>query len=116
MSGNDDGWTFATFKQFFERILDEHEKALNKQALEYARRLDDLNHAHASAQEVLHTYVTQVVYDKDMETMRKLGQRVEIEFANKTGRSQGVLNFFAIVASLNFIVTIIVTILTYHRG
>jgi len=40
-------------------------------AKELARRLDDLNHAHAQAVEVQQTYLTQVVYERDQKDVKE---------------------------------------------
>jgi hypothetical protein len=58
-----------------ERVLaarmDAFDRALELQAKEYARRLEELNHAHAEAREVLHTYVRQDVYETGQRELRK---------------------------------------------
>jgi uncharacterized coiled-coil protein SlyX len=50
-----------------ETQLTERDKALTKQAAEYERRLDELNHAHAEAVRVQNTYVTADKYEDYIE-------------------------------------------------
>lgn len=50
------------------RELAQEQKALRLQAEEYERRLKDLNHAHARAQEALNTFVRIDKYEDQMES------------------------------------------------
>ena len=63
-------WTVDTLKEYVERILAERDRALEKQAVEYERRLSDLNHAHERAQEVAHTYVSADKYNYSYESFK----------------------------------------------
>lgn len=73
-------WTWSSFTRFmderFDHLDDRFEvvaDALELQAKEYARRLDELNHAHQEALRVQHTYVTADKYEdklKSEETAR----------------------------------------------
>lgn len=53
-----------TLKEFLEQRIDGLEKAINLQALEYSRRLLELNHEKESIKEIQHKYVLQDTYDK----------------------------------------------------
>jgi hypothetical protein len=66
---------------------DEREKALSIQALEYERRLDVLNHAHAEAQRVLNTYLPREIYDKGMDTLRLWQTSVTTQLDLAQGRN-----------------------------
>lgn len=48
--------------------------ALKLQAVEYERRLDDLNHAHAEAQRILYTYATRESVDQRFQERDKMFQ------------------------------------------
>ena len=54
-----------------EERLRAMDKALTLQAIEYDRRLRELNHAHEQAVEVQHTYVTDEVHDRDLTSIRE---------------------------------------------
>ena len=51
-------WTIATLKEHYDRLLELDKEALRLQALEYERRLDVLNHAHAEILAAQKTYVS----------------------------------------------------------
>lgn len=51
-------WNVDSLKQHFDEKFADTDKALVKQAVEYERRLSDLNHAHERAAEVAHTNVS----------------------------------------------------------
>ncbi len=53
----------VTLREFIEQRLDKMDNALKLQALEYERRLDVLNHAHAEAKDVIRTYATREMLD-----------------------------------------------------
>jgi len=55
--------------QVLKTELRERDKALEKQAREYERRLEDLNHAHALAQQTLNTYIPRETYSKDVDSL-----------------------------------------------
>lgn len=56
------------FKELVETRFDYVNKALELQAREYERRLEDLNHAHARAQEALNTFVSIDKYESNVES------------------------------------------------
>lgn len=58
----------VSLRDYFERVLLEQQRALELQHTETERRLDVLNHAHETAVEVQHTYVTQDKYDDFVRT------------------------------------------------
>lgn len=89
----------ARIEDKFKVSVAEVDKARSLQAAEYERRLEALNHAHAEAQRVLHTYVTKSVYDKDIERLNELRQRVEVEFGSMAGKAKGVAMIGAVVYS-----------------
>lgn len=88
------------------------DKALEKQAHEYERRLHDLNDAHAEAREVLATYVTREVYDKMHDGITRRVADLEVfkervgatgAAADYIGRALWALGGGAIVAFLMFL-------------
>lgn len=66
--------------------FDLEEKARLIQAIEYERRLLELNNAHARAEQILNTYVTEEVYNSNHEDLRKRLDKVEKDQAEQTGR------------------------------
>lgn len=57
-----------------------------EQAKEYARRLDELNHAHAEAVRVQNTYVSEEVYDRDHRETRERIEKIERFDSEQQGR------------------------------
>lgn len=55
-------------------------------ARELARRLDDLNHAHAQAVEVQQTYVTKDVYERDLSEVKEKLEELRIWKGGITGQ------------------------------
>lgn len=53
------------------------EKAIQHQAVEYERRLTDLNHAHSRAREDLATYTPREVYDKFLQGFEEWRRSVD---------------------------------------
>ena len=95
----------SSLKERFDSSVAEVDKARQHQAKEYERRLQDLNHAHTEAQRVLHTYVTRAVYEKDHEALRLFQGRVEVEMAERFGKSKGLALVIGVIYS-----TVVVTI------
>jgi hypothetical protein len=113
----------VSLREFIERIIAEHErrndltnaslaKALELQAREYERRLEDLNHAHAEAQRVLGTYVAISVYEKDQAAFRELKERVSVELADRTGKSK---SFPLVVSIASIVLSIFIAAAVYLR-
>lgn len=57
-------WTIRTLKEHFDKILEERSKALDLQASEYSRRLDELNHAHERAEKERGTFLRQDTFNE----------------------------------------------------
>lgn len=71
-----------------ETLIAEMRRALDLQAREYERRLDDLNHAHQSAMEVQARYVTRELYEeRHRELMRRM-EKTEDEEITYRARKQ----------------------------
>jgi uncharacterized protein YbaP (TraB family) len=86
-------------------------KDLVKQAKEYERRLEILNHAHEQAVDIQHTYVTDEKFDALLETISKKNKEDDKRF----GRIESYQNkLLGIVAFVTVILPIIVYILTRH--
>lgn len=102
-------------RERFEEYKKTAAHALQLQATEYERRLDVLNHAHAEAQRILHTYVSQSVYDKDIERLTKLEKTVDIALAERTGISKGVIQLFTVLSGVAFVISVTVAILNYGK-
>lgn len=102
-------------RERFEEYKNTAAHALKLQAVEYERRLDVLNHAHAESQRVLHTYVSQSVYDKDIERLTKLEKTVDVALAERTGMSKGVIQLFTILSGVAFVISVTVAVLNYGK-
>jgi hypothetical protein len=63
-------WTIATLKEHFEALRKEDHRAVDHQALEYERRLTQLNGEHHTLAQMKDTYVPREVYDRDQERAR----------------------------------------------
>lgn len=120
--------------KYLERILCERdrfyvgqfrsiEKARKLQAAEYARRLDVLNHAHETAVEVQHTYVTQEKYEdyvKQIDTAQDIrakfvDQRIDsLEKAqtNAAGKRSGQYSIYLYAVGILGILVLIIDIAT----
>jgi hypothetical protein len=107
-------WNITTLKEHFETLLSARDHALEIQAREYERRLEDLNHAHQEAQRVLFTYVTRDVYEKDRENFQKLENLVNVELADRSGRSKGVITLFQILSGTAIVISVIVAIMNFR--
>ena len=103
----------AAVREHFNAAVRKLEDARDLQAGEYERRLEALNHTHAEARRVLNTYVPMTSYVKDQEAFRDLKSRVDIDLADRAGRSKGVLALFTILSGLAFATSVVVAILTY---
>lgn len=90
-----------------EQQLAFEKEARNTQALEYERRLGELNHAHAEAIRVQHTYVAEDIYDRDH---RELAGRLEkLEKAGSEQRGQYAVLALGVTVGLS-ILTVVVNV------
>lgn len=79
---------------------DEREKALIKQAIEYERRLNDLNHAHAQAQEVQNTYLPREIHEKAQSELRIWQIEVAKQLDQTSARKNTLTSLGAIAMAL----------------
>ena len=84
----------------------QRDSVLRTQAEEYARRLDELNHAHARAQVVLETYLTREIYETSQREFREWRDSVNNVNSVNSGK-------LAAYSSLTFLVSI-ATALAIH--
>ena len=81
-------------------------KALELQAKEYERRLDDLNHAHQQARETLQTYLPREIHDKEMRDLSIWQRSVDTDRASNQGRTSAVTTILAILLSVVSIIAV----------
>lgn len=76
--------------KWIERELRAAAKALELQAKEYERRLQDLNHAHAEAQRVLGIYLPRELYERAHQEVVDWQRRFEIRSVETENRIKSV--------------------------
>jgi hypothetical protein len=108
-------WTIETLKAFLEQRLDATEKALELQAVEYERRLADLNNAHERAITVAQGTVSREAFETYMHSQDEKAQLLALdmglvkeELAATRGRSAAYtvamgLVFAALAVALRFV-------------
>ena len=95
-------------------------EALRLQAAEYERRLNTLNHEHARAVEVQHTYVTQEKFDDFVS--RYQSEKATTEHAltlaagNKEGSKTSLKNLYALLGAGFTILMIVVVVINLATG
>ena len=101
----DDGVTLNTLEQAITRIavLEERilgrDAALKLQAVEYERRLEDLNHAHQQAVEQRAQFLPREVYDIAVSEWRVWRTEVDIVLAVVRGRRDAYVGLLALVTA-----------------
>ena len=85
--------------------IDASDKALLKQASEYERRLDSLNHAHAESQRVLNTYLPREIFEKSQALEMIWRAKTDNELSQNRGRDNTFAAFGAIALSLTALAT-----------
>lgn len=70
----------AEDRRHFENALAALDKALQHQAVEYERRLTDLNHSHAQAKDALATYIPREIYEKSHSEVRDWERKSDLRF------------------------------------
>lgn len=98
--------THATIQELLVEIAvlktknDEREKALIKQASEYERRLEILNHAHQEAQRVLNTYLPREIYEKSQSELRNWQVEVAKQLDQASARNSTMISLGSIFMAL----------------
>ncbi len=64
-------WNISTIKEYFDRIIQDREKALVIAVRELERRLDSLNHAHELAREKERDFLSREAHDVFTREIRK---------------------------------------------
>lgn len=90
--------------------LNANHLATAKQAIEYERRLSELNHAHAQAKEALATYVPREVYEHKQDADVLWKSIVDKELATNRGRNSMLV---AIIAAAGSLAAFVGTVLNY---
>jgi hypothetical protein len=81
--------TLDTRIAVLEERVKNREDALRLQAVEYQRRLDDLNHAHQMAQERNSEFVRIGTYGSDVGALQKWRDEVNVVIAQLQGATRG---------------------------
>lgn len=76
--------------RWYEREVAGVAKALELQAKEYERRLEDLNHSHAEAQRVLATYLPREVYERAHNEVVEWQRKADIREVDTNNRIKSV--------------------------
>ena len=84
--------------------------ALGKQAIEYERRLAELNHARSQAKEALATYVPREVYERKIEENNVWKRGVDKELDTNRGRNAMLVS---VIAAIGALAAFVGTILNY---
>jgi len=72
---------------------------LKQQAIEYERRLHELNNAHAKAEAVLHTYITRELFDRHTADLTSWKERIDKELSIQSGKNAMLLAIISFVMS-----------------
>jgi len=91
----DRGWTIGTLKELidtklnsFDIKLEARDKALDLQAAENKRRLDELNHEHARVAQAQQTYVSKDTWDGFVEADQVWKGRVDLSLQAMVPRAE----------------------------
>lgn len=77
-------------RRWLERELKDLAKALELQAKEYERRLDDLNHSHSEAQRVLATYLPRELYERAHGEVVEWQRKADVKYVESEARLKSV--------------------------
>ncbi len=111
----DDRERFEEYKKSVIETLRVATEENKRDRVELERRLSDLNHAHAEAQRILHTYVPITTYERDRGAFFELKERVDTELTTRSSSSKGVLLLFQLLSGLAIIVSISGAIINYTK-
>lgn len=114
------GWTIDTLRdslvdsiaaerRVLEQRLEGMDKAQSLLAIELARRLEVLNHAHERAVEVQHTYLPRELFDKSIEELAAWRSAVDKSLAQSAERKAVIAAL--LVAALSLVGVVINTVL-----
>jgi len=87
----------AFIRELIELKLTSNEKARDLAAIELARRLDILNHAHQEAARVQGTYIPREIFDSKLEQVNQKIGSLEGWKSNQQGRQAAVATFIVII-------------------
>lgn len=93
-----------------ETVLSERGKTLELQALEYQRRLGELNQAHERAERAVQLTVPRDLFEQHVAETAKWRETVNQEFAAIRGASSGSAKRFTIVTTIMFLAFAAMTI------
>lgn len=91
-------------------------RALRLQAIEYERRLSDLNHAHQQAREAAAQTVPREIYDRDRETDRAARALAKTDSDTSSGKALGRRDLFALAGAVVALIVGVIVIANVLTG